>query len=50
MVVLILSSDDGIRSIPLDDPFASENFNYSPSTLNLIDPDSFEGLMDVTPF
>lgn len=43
-----LGFDDGIRSIPLDDPFASENFNYSPSTLNLIDPDSFEGLMDVT--
>ena len=43
-----LGFDDGLRSIPLDDPFASENFNYSPSTLNLIDPDSFEGLMDVT--
>ncbi len=40
--------DDGTRSIPLDNPFASENFNYSPSTLNLVDPASFEGLMDVT--
>ena len=40
--------DDGTRSIPLDNPFASENFHYSPSTLNLVDPASFEGLMDLT--